>query len=91
MTAFLVQAMEEKFAAEWGQTDSEESDYMEEDEEGNPKTGDGQDLEDLDEELPLAHLYCVACNKAFKTEKSYVQYSVVSRVVETVLDSDTNL
>lgn len=61
--------MEEKFASEWGSTESEESD--EEYEEGTQETTQ-DDLDEFTDEFPLDDLYCVACNKAFKTEKSYV-------------------
>ncbi|XP_071526074.1 dnaJ homolog subfamily C member 21 isoform X2 [Panulirus ornatus] len=65
-----LKAMEEKFAAEWGLTDSEDSDYSEEDEEkGNEKT-ETKDVEVSEEEFLINDLYCVACNKGFKTEKS---------------------
>ncbi|XP_053634593.2 dnaJ homolog subfamily C member 21 [Cherax quadricarinatus] len=65
-----LKAMEEKFANEWGLTESDSDDDLEEDEvEINELREDKGDLEESEERL-LDNLYCVACNRYFKTEKS---------------------
>lgn len=61
--------LEGQFARDWGTTESEESDFSEEGEaeEGAEGTMEAQEAE---EDLLLDDLYCVACNKTFKTEKA---------------------
>lgn len=60
--------MEARFATEWGITDSEESDYEDEDvdDNGDGITGHGEEGEDP---ILIDDLYCVACNKTFKSDR----------------------
>lgn len=64
-----LKAMQEKFAEEWGLSGSESSEYFEEDEEDISELSENKALE-KDEDNFQDDLYCVACNKFFKTEKS---------------------
>lgn len=62
--------LEGQFAREWGLTDSEESSHSEEGEAQEETEGAAENPEIGEEELLLDDLYCVACNKSFKTEKA---------------------
>ncbi|MPC35725.1 DnaJ subfamily C member 21 [Portunus trituberculatus] len=62
--------LEGQFAREWGLTDSEDSYQSEEGEAQEETEGVAENQETGEEELLLDDLYCVACNKAFKTEKA---------------------
>ena len=66
----LFQQLEGQFAREWGLTDSEDSYHSEEGEAQEETEGVAENQETGEEELLLDELYCVACNKAFKTEKA---------------------
>ncbi|KAG0706017.1 DnaJ subfamily C member 21 [Chionoecetes opilio] len=61
--------LEGQFAREWGVSDSEESDSSEEGE-AQEETEEPTEEQEEGEELLMDDLYCVACNKAFKTEKA---------------------
>lgn len=72
-TAF--QLLDKNFAKDWGLSEDEEYDDTEEDEAQEEETGEGTEEkqeEEMEEEMLslIDTLYCVACNKGFKTEKS---------------------
>lgn len=70
---FHFQLLDQKFAKEWGLSDDEEYDDIEEEEEKAGEGAEERQEEELEELLSLIDtLYCVACNKVFKTEKSWV-------------------
>lgn len=63
--------LEGQFARDWGTTESEGSDVSDEEEVVEGTEGTLEDHEAQEEELLLLDdLYCVACNKTFKTEKA---------------------
>lgn len=66
----LLQALEEKFAEEWGLSEYEDSD-AEGDENVEIANGEeqpeGQVEEEEEVDYPVDDRYCVACNKEFKT------------------------
>ncbi|XP_068238249.1 dnaJ homolog subfamily C member 21-like [Palaemon carinicauda] len=65
--------MEARFAKEWGISESEESDYEDEETTASHDVGDGVAEVDGEEDIAeylMDNLYCVACNKTFKTERA---------------------
>ena len=62
--------MEGQFAREWGTEDSDQSEEGEAQEETETTTEGVTEDQEAEEELLLDDLYCVACNKSFKTEKA---------------------
>lgn len=66
---FSPQLLEGQFARDWGTTESEESDFSEEGEAEEGAEGT-MEAHEAGEDLLLDDLYCVACNKTFKTEKA---------------------
>ncbi|CAL4157172.1 unnamed protein product, partial [Meganyctiphanes norvegica] len=70
--------MEARFADEWGMSDSEEFSMEEEEyledlqEEGEGEEGELEAEEGIEEEEEIVYdeLFCVACNKSFKTNKA---------------------
>lgn len=64
-----LQLLEGQFARDWGTTESEESDFSEEGEAEEGAEGTMEAQETVEDPL-LDDLYCVACNKTFKTEKA---------------------
>ncbi|KAK3856240.1 hypothetical protein Pcinc_037423 [Petrolisthes cinctipes] len=67
-----LELLERKFAEEWGLSEEEDNEGMEENGAQEEETGEDTEEKQNDEDLlsVLETLYCVACNKDFKTEKA---------------------